>query len=164
MSLHGYELDCWASSNKFYKRKSQEKHFAPGRKVSDFLALLNEREWFWSSAPWTRFGAQPVAAVWIFSPSGFHRVVATTPVCSETDKRNGCQVPTMVLSEARGLSLFRVIREGLGSAVRLSARGTQRLTYQWRLALEPECLRNRTGHRSESFQRWSGLPGHSSCL
>ena len=28
---------------------------------------------------------------------------ATTPVCSETDKRNGCQVPTMVLSEARGL-------------------------------------------------------------
>jgi len=53
---------------------------------------------------------------------------ATTPVCSETDKQNGCQVPTMVLSEARGLSLFRVIREGLGSAGRLGARGTQRLT------------------------------------
>ena len=34
----------------------------------------------------------------------------------------------MVLSEAHGLSLFRVIREGLGSSGRLSARGTQRLT------------------------------------
>ena len=49
----------------------------------------------------------------------------------------------MVLSEARGLSLFRVIREGLESAERLGARGTQRLTYQWRLALEPERLKNR---------------------
>jgi len=112
---------------KFYKRKSQEKHFTARRIVSDFPALRNEREWFWSSAPWTRFVAQPRTAVWIFSPSGFHRMFATTPVCSETDKRNGCQVPTMVLSEARGLSLFRVIREGLGSAGRLGARGTQRL-------------------------------------
>jgi hypothetical protein len=30
-------------------------------------------------------------------------VVATMPVRSETDKQNGCQVPTMVLSEALGL-------------------------------------------------------------
>ena len=57
----------------------------------------------------------------------------------------------MVLSEARGLSLFRVIREGLGSAVRLGARGTQRLTYQWRLTLEPECLKNGPGHPLERF-------------
>jgi hypothetical protein len=28
--------------------------------------------------------------------------------------------------------------------VRLGARGTQGLTYQLRLALEPECLKNRT--------------------
>ena len=42
-------------------------------------------------------------AVWVFSPSGFHREVATKPVRSETNKHNGCQVPTMVLSEARGL-------------------------------------------------------------
>src|SRR3984957_1537164 len=100
------------SLGKFYKRKSQEKHFSARRIGSAFPALLNEREWFWSSAPWTRFGEQPRPAVWIFSPRGFHRMFATTPVCSETHKRNGCQVPTMVLSEARGLSLFRVIREG----------------------------------------------------
>jgi hypothetical protein len=53
--------------------------------------------------PMTRFDAQPGAAVWIFLPRGFHPVVATKPVRSETNKHNGCQVPTMVLSEARGL-------------------------------------------------------------
>jgi hypothetical protein len=42
-------------------------------------------------------------AVWVFFPGGFHRLFATKPVSSETDKQNGCQVPTMVLSEARGL-------------------------------------------------------------
>jgi hypothetical protein len=113
--------------DKFYKRKSQEKHFACDRIFSDFPARVNEQGWFCSSAPWTRFCAQPVTAVWSFSPSGFHRVVATKPVRSETNKQNGCQVPTMVLSEARGLSLFRVVREGLGSSKRLGARGTQRL-------------------------------------
>jgi len=49
------------------------------------------------------------------------------PIRSETYKQNGCQVPTMVLSEAHGLSLFRVIREGLGSSKRLCVRATQRL-------------------------------------
>src|SRR6202167_505904 len=42
-----------------------------------------------------------------------------------------------------------VIREGLGSSVRLSARGTQRLTNQLRLALEPECLENPTATTRE---------------
>jgi hypothetical protein len=47
--------------------------------------------------------SQPIAAVWTFPPSGFHRLVAAKPVRSETDKQNGCQVLTMVLSETRGL-------------------------------------------------------------
>src|ERR1700694_1342502 len=106
------------SPDKFYKRKSQEKHFALRRKFSDFPAPVNERGWFWSSAPSARFVAQSSAAVWTFSVSGFHRVVATKPIRSETNKQTGCQVPTMVLSEARGLSLFRVIREGLGSTTK----------------------------------------------
>ena len=87
----------WPPPDKFYKRKSQEKHFANDRIFSDFPARLNERGWFWFSAPWTRSSAQPATAVWIFTPSGFHRVVATKPVRSETNKQNGCQVPTMVL-------------------------------------------------------------------
>ena len=143
---------------KFYKRKSQEKHFTLRRKFSDFPACLIERGCFLPSAPWTRFGAQPITAVWIFSPSGFHRVFATKPVRSETDKQNGCQVPTMVLSEAHGLSLFRVIREGLGSSKRLCARGTQRLTSQCRLALEPECLKNRLTTAREIFQGMKRTP------
>jgi hypothetical protein len=49
---------------------------------------------------------------------------------------------TIVLSGTRGPWLFLVIREGLESRVRLGARGTQRLTNQLRLALEPECLEN----------------------
>ena len=36
-------------------------------------------------------------------PGVFIVMFATKPVRSETDKQNGCQVPTMVLSEARGL-------------------------------------------------------------
>src|SRR6267154_3434003 len=57
-------------------------------------------------------------------------------------KQNGGQVATIVLSGTRGPWLFLVIREGLGSGVRLGARSTQRLTNQLRLALEPECLEN----------------------
>ena len=75
-----------------------------------------------------------------------------SPSVLRPTSKTSCQVATMVLSEARGLSLFRVIREGLESAERLGARGTQRLTYQWRLALEPERLKNSTDHRPENFQ------------
>ena len=141
--INGVSWGAFPSPDKFYKRKSQEKHFALRRKCSDFPACLIERGCFLPSAPWTRFFAQPLRAVWNFSVSGFHPVFSTKPVNSETHKQDGCQVPTMVLSEAHGLSLFRVIREGLGSSKRLCARGAQRLTYQCRLALEPERLRNR---------------------
>src|SRR6266852_8524474 len=37
-------------------------------------------------------------------------------------KRCGCTVSTMVLSEARGLVLFRVVRGGIGFTQRLGAR------------------------------------------
>ena len=41
-------------------------------------------------------------AVWIFSPSGFHRFLATKPVSSETSKQYDGQVVTIVLSGTRG--------------------------------------------------------------
>jgi hypothetical protein len=56
----------------------------------------------------------------------------------------------MVLSGTRGPQLFLVIREGLGSAVRLGVRDTQRLTSQLRLTLEPECLENPTATAREN--------------
>ena len=44
-------------------------------------------------------------------------------------------------------------------AVGLGARGTQRLlTYQLRLALDPECLKNPANHRQNGSQGWNGLP------
>jgi hypothetical protein len=78
-------------SVEFYKKGNQGKYLSRGRIFSDFPARLNEQGWFWFSAPWTRFGAQPGAAVWIFSPGGFRRVFATKLSSSETDKQRGCQ-------------------------------------------------------------------------
>src|ERR1700681_3927464 len=72
----------------------------------------------------------------------------------DADKQSGCAVPTMVLSEAFRLSLFLVIRGGIGFLERLGARST-RLTGLWILTLEPERLENRPAiARNES---WDGL-------
>ena len=48
----------------------------------------------------------------------------------------------MVLSETFRLSLFLVIRGGIGFLERLGARGTRSLTALWILTLEPERLEN----------------------
>ena len=42
------------------------------------------------------------------------------------------------------------------SATKLGARATRRLTNQLRLALEPECLKNRIATGGRRFQRWNG--------
>ena len=43
---------------------------------------------------------------------------------AKLSKRSGCTVSTMVLSEALGLWLYRVIRGGIGLSQRLGAEGT----------------------------------------
>jgi hypothetical protein len=103
-----------------------------------------------------RFGFS-LPAVFIASLRRSHSVLKPA-------KQNGGQVPTIVLSETRGLSLFRVIREGLGSSGRLGARGTSCLTSQLRLALEPECLPNRTATARKNPGMGGLGPKHSSCL
>ena len=90
---------------------------------------------------------------WLFgfsSPAVFiaYRNEAISSETRKAERWSG--VPTMVLSETRGLRLFRVVREGLGSSKRLGAQGTQRLTYQWSLTPEPECLKNSTDHLSRA--------------
>jgi hypothetical protein len=80
-------------------------------------------------------------------------------------KQNLGQVATIVLSETFGLSLFLVIREGLGSAVRLSARGTQRPNLPAETHSRTRVSREPHGHRQRKSPGWSGLgPRHSSCL
>src|SRR5271156_3070061 len=70
-------------------------------------------------------------AVWVFSTGGFHHFFATKPVSSETSKA------------ARG-QMWRP-----WFYPRLVARSTQGLTYQLRLALEPECPENLTATARE---------------
>ena len=64
-------------------------------------------------------------------------------------KRGGCTVSTMVLSEARGLVLFRVVRGGIGFTQRLGASGTVCLQGFGILTLEPERLQNRAATTRE---------------
>jgi hypothetical protein len=54
----------------------------------------------------------------------FSSPVATKPSVLKPAKQNGGQVPTMVLSETRGLSLFLVVRGGIGFLERLGAQST----------------------------------------
>ena len=58
----------------------------------------------------------------------------------------------MDLSEARGLMLFRVVREGIGISQRLSANGTfVRLQAIGMLTLEPERLKNQPAATRKSI-------------
>jgi hypothetical protein len=93
---------------------------------------------------------------------------------SKPAKQDGGQIrPTIVLFGTRGPWLFRVVREGLGSGVRLGARGTQRLADRLRLALEPQSLENptatarkipemdwtRSNYRQADCAKWLSLQG-----
>jgi len=74
---------------------------------------------------------------------------------------------TMDLSEARGLLLFRVVREGIGISQRLSAIALIRLQAIGMLTLEPERLKNRlTTTREEKSPEMEGAlhPRRSSGL
>src|ERR1700681_4030215 len=57
----------------------------------------------------------------------------------------------MDLSEARGLVLFRVVREGIGISQRLSAIALIRLQAIGMLTLEPERLKNQPATTRESI-------------
>src|SRR2546427_6194244 len=65
---------------------------------------------------------------------------------SETGKRGGCTVSTMDLSEAQGLVLFRVVREGIGISQRLSATGTCAPTGVWDAHPRTRASQEPTGH------------------
>src|ERR1700722_1281805 len=57
-----------------------------------------------------------------FCCSQVHRDVVTMPFGFGRDKQSGCAVPTMVLSETRGLWLFLVVRGGIWLIERLGAK------------------------------------------
>ena len=70
-------------------------------------------------------GKQTRAGRWsrISRSRGFHGAAVTTSAGAETRQATGWRVPTMVLSETRGLQLYGVIRGGLEYPLRLARRG-----------------------------------------
>jgi hypothetical protein len=97
----------------FYKGECQEKHFSHDRKEKRFPGLPAPVHWATHSAV-IRVSPLRLSALLICDDA--NRV-------AKLSKLSGCTVSTMVLSEARGLRLFRVIRGGIGLSQRLDAGG-----------------------------------------
>jgi len=70
---------------KFYERRSQEETDPLRLEFVLLRSHLIERDLFCSSAPCARLRGL-ATLVWVFSPSDFHRFLATKPVSSETNK------------------------------------------------------------------------------
>jgi len=83
-------------------KEEVKKKTPPARNFSFFAAHWNERELFWPSAPWTRLLAA-VAQRLGFSLAVFIAFGRRSLSVLKPAKQNGGQVPTMVLSETRGL-------------------------------------------------------------
>jgi len=135
------------------KGEVKKKHIACGGSFSCYPAHVIERDLFRPAAPWSRALGTVAPVVWVSSTSGFHRLFATKPVSSETSKAErwsganhgsiGDSWPIAFSGCPRGP------RVGCETGV---PRGTHRLTFQLRLALEPECLENRMATAREDPQ------------
>jgi hypothetical protein len=91
-----------------------------------------------------------------FPPAVVIALYATKPVSSETSKAERGQVATIVLSGTRGPWLFLVIREGLGSNVRLRARGHTAPNKSAETRSRTKVSREPDGHRLKRFPEWCG--------
>jgi len=73
----------------FYKGESQEKKHLRRLEGAKVFAVLSSPSY--------------VERLWGFLSSQIHLVIVTMPSASDANKQCGGEVPTMVLSEARGL-------------------------------------------------------------
>src|SRR5258708_688451 len=90
--------------DKFYKGRSQEK--TPLLRLEFFLlrSPLERARSVLTSRAMSSVVGQCDPVVWVFSSSGFHRLVATKPVSSETSKaERWANLVTIVLFGTRGL-------------------------------------------------------------
>ena len=133
----------------FYKRECQE-HFSPSAGCAglfrDIQSLSPEKTLVWCRALGCSISADASSS----SSDNADRFLKLASA-------RGCTVSTMVLSEARGLLLFRVIREGIGLTQRLSATGTVRLQAIRMLTLEPERLKNQLTTTRKRSPEMEGL-------
>ena len=83
----------------FYKGESQEKNF-PGDWKERRCSLCSPARVIQRGSGFFPFPQIHIAGV-------------TTPSAPDAGKQRGCKMPTMVLSETRGLELFLVVRGGI---------------------------------------------------
>lgn len=138
--------------------------------VSDMSCSINGKvKNIFLPPPEVRIGSaisSPLADEWLFRvvprdcsrPSHrFTVLAATTPSDPETHKRYGCSVATMVLSETRGLVLFRVIRGGIGVTRRLDATGIVSSTGHCHTHPRTQASQEPTGHHQKRSPEMEGL-------
>src|SRR5438552_11534420 len=102
----------------FYKRGCQGTFFSLHRRRGYFPrhpAPLTTEDARLVSCPWGWVCVVPYQQLHLLGCDDAGRFL-------KLGKRCGCTVSTMVLSEARGLVLFRVVRGGIGFTQRLGAR------------------------------------------
>src|SRR5215471_246244 len=141
----------WLSSLKSpvcsIKGEVKKKHFCEGRSFSCFTAHLSEQDLFRPAAPCARLLGMVARQLRFSLPAVFIACSQRSLTVPKPTSRTMVKLATMVLLGTRGPSLFRVVREGLGSTGSLHGRSTARLANRLRLALEPECFREPDGHR-----------------
>jgi hypothetical protein len=77
---------CLQGPGKFYKGRSQEKTLLRWLELFSLRSPLDEAGSVLSARTRCSVAGRGGPVVWVFSTSGFHRLFATKPVCSETSK------------------------------------------------------------------------------
>jgi hypothetical protein len=114
-----YSLAPVVSANACSIKGDVKEHFSPctgGADIfRDIQPLSPLKTLVWCRALWGWVCVVPYQQVDLLGCDNAERFL-------KLGKRCGCTVSTMVLSEARGLVLFRVVRGGIGFTQRLGAR------------------------------------------
>src|SRR5580693_438743 len=87
-----WRCHCIATPDQFYKGRSQEKTLLPRLEVFLLLSPYDRARVVRTYRPMCSVAGHCGPAVWVFSTSGFHRFLATKPVCSETSKAERGQI------------------------------------------------------------------------
>src|SRR6267142_4063067 len=134
----------------FYKGRSQEKTHLLRPEFFLLRSPLDRARSVLTYRAMCSVAGQCHPVVWVFSTSGFHRFLARRSLSvPKPTKQNVVKFGDHSSIWDSWPIAFSGCPRGPRVAVRLRARGTQRLTTYLRLALEPECLENRTATARE---------------
>ena len=152
------------SPEKFYKGGSQEKTLLLWPEFFLLPSPLDRARSVLNCRAMDSGAGHGGPAVWIFSTSGFHRVVRDEAYSF----RNQQAIRWSGGDHSSIWDSWPIAFSGCPRGPRVGCetkcRGTSCLTSQLRLALEPECLQNRTATARKNPGRGGLAPKHSSCL